>query len=275
MSATTMAIGDFSRATHLTVKTLRHYHRIGLLEPAEVDEWTGYRRYGTDQIPRALIISRFRALDMPLEAIREVVTAPDLETRNAVISAHLERLEAALAHTRSAAESLRGLLASAEPPSTPIEQFQIPATAAASISATIATDDDTNAWLLGALAELNATLRGQDLQATGPVGGIFSDELFTDARGEATLFVPCAGQLNPVGRVETTIIPAVELATIVHVGPHADIDRSYGALATYVADHALGVPGPIREYYLTDLTRSPDQASWRTRIGWPIFQTKP
>jgi DNA-binding transcriptional MerR regulator len=275
MSATTMGIGDFSRATHLTVKTLRHYHRIGLLEPAEVDEWTGYRRYGTEQIPQALIISRFRALDMPLEAIREVVTAPDLETRNAVISAHLERLEAALAHTRSAAESLRGLLASAEPPSTPIEQIQIPATAAASISATIATNDDTNAWLLGALAELNATLRGQDLQATGPVGGIFSDELFTDARGEATLFVPCAGQLDPVGRVETTIVPAVELATIVHVGPHTDIDRSYGALAAYVADHALGVPGPIREYYLTDLARSADQTSWRTRIGWPIFQTKP
>jgi DNA-binding transcriptional MerR regulator len=270
-----MGIGDFSRATHLTVKTLRHYHRIALLEPADVDEWTGYRRYGTDQIPQALIISRFRALDMPLEAIREVVTAPDLETRNAVISAHLERLEAALEHTRSAAKSLRGLLASTEPPSTPIEQIQIAATAAAAISATITTDDDTNAWLLGALAELNATLRGQDLQATAPVGGIFSDELFTDARGEATLFVPCAGQLNPVGRVETIIVPAVELATIVHVGTHADIDRSYGALATYVADHALGVPGPIREYYLTDLSGTPDQTSWRTRIGWPIFQTKP
>jgi DNA-binding transcriptional MerR regulator len=275
MSATTMGIGDFSRATHLTVKTLRHYHRIGLLEPAEVDEWTGYRRYGTEQIPQALIISRFRALDMPLEAIREVVTAPDLETRNAVISAHLERLEAALAHTRSAAESLRGLLAGAEPPSTPIEQIQIPATAAASISATITTDHDMGVWVLGALAELNATLRGQDLRATGPAGGVFSDELFTDARGEATIFVPCRSQLNPVGRVETTIVPAVELATIVHVGAHTDIDRCYGALAAYVADHALGVPGPIREYYLTDLTRSPDQASWRTRIGWPIFQTKP
>jgi DNA-binding transcriptional MerR regulator len=46
-----MAIGDFSRATHLNIKTLRHYHRIGLLEPAEVDPATGHRRYTTDQIP--------------------------------------------------------------------------------------------------------------------------------------------------------------------------------------------------------------------------------
>jgi hypothetical protein len=30
-------IGDFSRASHLSVKTLRHYHEVGLLEPSEVD----------------------------------------------------------------------------------------------------------------------------------------------------------------------------------------------------------------------------------------------
>jgi hypothetical protein len=48
-----LAIGDFSRATHLNIKTLRHYHRIGLLEPAYVDPDTGHRRYGTDQIPAA------------------------------------------------------------------------------------------------------------------------------------------------------------------------------------------------------------------------------
>jgi hypothetical protein len=37
------AIGDFSRATHLTVKTLRHYHETGLLEPAHIDPQTGCR----------------------------------------------------------------------------------------------------------------------------------------------------------------------------------------------------------------------------------------
>jgi hypothetical protein len=47
------AIGDFSRATHLTVKTLRHHHEAGLLEPAHVDPQTGYLRYTTDQIPVA------------------------------------------------------------------------------------------------------------------------------------------------------------------------------------------------------------------------------
>ena len=41
--ASTVSVGQFATMTHLSVKTLRHYHDVGLLEPARVDEWTGYR----------------------------------------------------------------------------------------------------------------------------------------------------------------------------------------------------------------------------------------
>ena len=44
----TLPIGDFSRATHQSVKMLRHYHEIGLLEPVDVDVDTRYRRYATE-----------------------------------------------------------------------------------------------------------------------------------------------------------------------------------------------------------------------------------
>ncbi|MCW2933000.1 MAG: transcriptional regulator, MerR family [Actinomycetia bacterium] len=71
----------------------------------------------------------------------------------------------------------------------------------------------------------------------------------------------------------TQVIPAAELAVIVHAGSHADVDRSYGALATYVASHALQVDGPVREYYLVGRSDTRDEAAWRTEIGWPIFST--
>jgi DNA-binding transcriptional MerR regulator len=41
-------VGDFSRATHLSVKTLRHYHQVGLLEPVAVNPDTDYRYYSAD-----------------------------------------------------------------------------------------------------------------------------------------------------------------------------------------------------------------------------------
>ena len=42
-----LTIGAFSRLTHLSVKTLRYYHEVGLLEPAVVDPDSGYLACGT------------------------------------------------------------------------------------------------------------------------------------------------------------------------------------------------------------------------------------
>jgi hypothetical protein len=49
----TVSVGQFATMTHLSVKTLRHYHDVGLLEPARVDADTGYRYYALDQLPTA------------------------------------------------------------------------------------------------------------------------------------------------------------------------------------------------------------------------------
>jgi len=49
----TLAIGDFSRATFLSVRMLRHYHELGLLEPVDVDADIGCRRYAPEQIVTA------------------------------------------------------------------------------------------------------------------------------------------------------------------------------------------------------------------------------
>src|ERR1700722_16256056 len=108
--STSVSIGEFSRATHLTVKTLRHYHGAGLLVPASVDPRTGYRRYTAEQISLAQIIRRFRSLDMPVNEIHAVLASPDPATRNAVIAAHLRRLEAGLSRTQGAVASLRDIL---------------------------------------------------------------------------------------------------------------------------------------------------------------------
>jgi DNA-binding transcriptional MerR regulator len=269
--SSSLAIGDFSRATHLTVKTLRHYHEAGLLEPAHVDRHTGYRRYTTEQIPVAQIIKRFRDLDMPLNEIRAVLAAPDVQGRNDLIAAHLKRLESALLHTQTAVSSLRKLL------DHPVRRVEIGRRKAAEVTAAAISEvvpvKDALSWYLGALGELHAALAAQRISPSGPAGGIFSNALFSHARGEATVFVPCGDKVRPIGRVSSRIVPAVELATLVHEGPHTNIDLAYGSLATYVTDHALAVDGPLREYYLVGPQDTSDASAWRTEIGWPIFQT--
>jgi DNA-binding transcriptional MerR regulator len=269
--SSSLAIGDFSRATHLTVKTLRHYHETGLLEPAQIDPQTGYRRYTTEQIPVAQIIKRFRDLDMPLMEIQAVLSAPDVQARNDLIAAHLKRLESDLARTNAAVASLRNLLEHPAP-EVAIGRRRADEVSAAAISEAVHVKDALS-WFLGALGELHAALAAQRISPTGPAGGIFSNAIFSHAHGEATVFVPCDGRVRAIGRVASRIVPAVELATLVHKGSHTNIDLAYGSLATYVTRHALAIEGPLREYYLVGPQDTSDASAWRTEIGWPIFQT--
>src|SRR6201993_4852916 len=103
---TRVTIGDFSRASHLSVKTLRHYHEVGLLEPSEVDLDNGYRYYSEDQIPLAQVIRRLRSLQMPVADVKSVLAAPDSDARTRLILEHLDRLELELAQTRAAVGEL-------------------------------------------------------------------------------------------------------------------------------------------------------------------------
>jgi len=269
----TLTIGDFARATHLSVKALRYYHSVGVLEPATIDPATGYRRYRTDQIAVAQIIRRFRNLDMPIEDIQSILAAPDVAIRSRVIATHLSRLEELVERTQRATASLRDLLqAQAAPPLTDLTHVSVPAASAAAITETIYIRD-AEVWYQGALAELHTSLDRQGVRASGPAGGIYSNDIFTEENGDATVFIPCNGDFRSTGRIAQLVVPAIELAITTHAGPHAGIDRAYGALATYVADHALGIEGPIREIYLVDGHATADSSRWRTQIGWPIFRT--
>ena len=154
-----------------------------------------------------------------------------------------------------------------------IEHRRVPATQAAAITSTVEVGD-LPAWYQGAIGEIQGTLSAQDIVPSGPPGGIYANELFTEERGDATLFFPVTGEVRPVGRVGQISVPGAELAVIIHRGSHDNVDRSYGALATYVTEHAVAVDGLIREYYVVGPHDTDDSSAWSTEIGWPIFETR-
>jgi DNA-binding transcriptional MerR regulator len=272
MIMTLLTIGDFSRMTHLSVKALRHYHDVGVLEPAAIDPFTGYRSYDTGQVPAAQVIRRLRDLDMPLDQIRAVLGAADVDGRNQKITAHLERMERQLQQTQAAVAGLRALLA--RPAARPaVELRTIPAVTALAVREMVTTAE-APAWGADAYSSLTAALSGAGLAASGSPGALFPSEFFENERAELTLFLPVrAGGPVPVGRVHLTEVPGAEVAVMMHAGAADDVDRTYGELGTAVAERAIGVDGPIREYYLVSSVNTDDEREHRTEVCWPVFRT--
>jgi DNA-binding transcriptional MerR regulator len=261
-----LTIGEFSRLTHLSVRTLRKYHEASLLEPAVVDQATGYRYYSLDQIPIAQVIHRLRELEVPLGDVQRILRTPDPGVRSALVAQHLQRLEDVLDRTRAAVVSLRRLL---EPDPAPIhvELRAEPAQTVAAVEAVVRSRD-IEAWFAGAMAELEAAV-GETV--AGPPGGNYDNALFEQERGRALVYLPTIAPPR-IGRVHPVTLPAAELAVTTHIGEHDEVDVTYGQLGTWVVQNAMSVAGPVREVYVVGPRDTPDPAAWRTQIGWPVFR---
>ena len=260
-----MTIGDFSRATRLSAKALRFYHRVGLLEPAAVDPNNQYRYYGREQIEDARVIHHLRSLDMPLEEISRALQAPSDEVKNAIIADHLQRMEERLAQTQSAVESLRRLLT--DPP----QPVRVERRDIASMSALVIRDTidlgDLGAWFTSANADLDDVVMRSGMTVDGPRGGLWSTELFLNEHGDCALFQPVAPSTPPErGRAVLESLPAATLAVATHRGSDETIGDVYADLGAYVNEHGIGASGPVRETYLDG---TPGREG-TTEIGWPI-----
>lgn len=269
-----LTIGDFSRMTQLSVKALRHYHEIGLLEPVAVDPDSGYRIYDVEQVPTAQVIRRLKDLGMALDDVKRVLQAPDLTSRNHAIVEHLQRMESELEQTKANVASLRRLLEAPQTPSASIEFRSLPPMKSIAIRDRVPVDS-LDAWWMEAFGELHSAAARSRLSRSGPDGALYPGEWFEDEVGDVVAFMPVSGDVDVkrAGRAQPYVVPAAELAVLLHRGPLRDLDQTFAALGAFVFERAIAVDGPIREYYLVTSFETQDEASLQTEVAWPIFQT--
>ena len=79
----TYRVKELARLAGVTVRTLHHYDRIGLLTPAQVNE-AGYRFYGDDEVARLQQILFFKELDFKLSEIAEIMESDDYDVKAAL-----------------------------------------------------------------------------------------------------------------------------------------------------------------------------------------------
>lgn len=268
MSAT-LSIGEFSKLTHLSIKALRHYHDVGLLVPAAVDSELRYRRYDASQTRDAQLIRRLRALDMPIDAIRSVISAADGGGRDATIAAHLAHMEDELVRTQEVVASLRALLA--EPQlDVGVERRRLEDLIALAIRAEV-TRPHVEAWCGAAFGELWSAVSATGAHVIGPGGGLFSAAFFADDDGPVVAYVPVAAAPPSLpGRVEVVDVSGGDVLVATHAGPFEDLDRTYAVLGAAANELGIAGDGAIRELYVVGPDVTDDPLRFRTEVCWPI-----
>lgn len=114
MEHTHLQIGEFSKLCGVTVKTLHHYEKIGILLPSEVDEWTGYRYYSLPQMQTMEMIRKLKEAGFSLEEIGDLLDAETKIPTMELIEAKIRQTEASLHQMVMRRDRLKGMLRTQE-----------------------------------------------------------------------------------------------------------------------------------------------------------------
>jgi effector-binding domain-containing protein len=265
-------IGEFSKLSHVTVKTLRYYDRIGLLKPAKVDRWTSYRYYSADQLPRLNRILALKDLglsldqiarlldeDLPADQIRGMLRLKQVE-----IQEQLEEEQVRLARVE---QRLRQIEQEETMSTQEVALKKMPAQVAASVRDVIPSFSD-----LGQLfGEIFAYLGRHRINPAGPPIGIYYDEEFRERDADVEVAVPVTGAIPEGDRVKKRELPAVEeMACIVHQGSYETVGGTYGQLMAWIEANGYRMVGPVREVYVRGPESGGDPSTYVTEIQLPV-----
>lgn len=90
-------VKEVSEMTGVSIRTLHHYDKIGLLKPTSVTE-AGYRLYDDAALERLHTILLFRELEFPLRQIKEMMDSPSFDPTLA-LEQQIELLQKQYTHT--------------------------------------------------------------------------------------------------------------------------------------------------------------------------------
>lgn len=266
-------IGDFSKLSRVTVKTLRYYDEVGLLHPAHVDDITGYRYYENRQLPRLNRILALKDLGFSLEEIGRLL-ADDLTSEQMYGMLKLRQAEIR-DHVQNEAERL----ARVEARLRQIEQEddvskydavvkRVEPIKVAALRGVVPTPPDQGVlW-----HELMAHLTQQQAKFAGPCLSLYYDEEYKEKDWDIEVCQPIDGDVQATDRVRVRELAGVEkMACVVHHGPFVTIGEAYEALMKWTSENGYRIAGPAREVYLRSAEEgNQNDPNTLTEIQFPV-----
>lgn len=273
-------IGEFSRIGRVTIETLRHYDALGLLKPAKVDPFTGYRYYSARQLQSLNRILALKEAGLSLEEIarilRDHLTADELR---GILKAQLALAESAIETARLQRERILArldyLTLEDNMPAYEVTLKSVDALTVAAIRETVPTIEQMP-QRCGEMFNSIAGWMTANAVPFGPPMTIYHNESYTreNIDTECAFIVPgvevekIARPVNPIVVRRMDAIPHAA-TTIVAEDFYQKVDGltpAYNAIAQWIEDHGYRIVAAPRELYYG----SPEKGDFTAEIQFPV-----
>lgn len=261
-----LKIGGFSKLALTTVKALRFYEKEGLLIPAFIDEWTGYRFYETSQLKTAARIKSFRQLGLSIEEIKSIFSGGDARE---VLSAKADSLRKLKQDTELQLSVIEFILEEKEM-KYQVTVKEIPEMIVYSAETVLKAYTDKTQWIpsVGAeCLELNPEIRCAEppYEFCEYLDGEYKE---TDIKIRHNEAVTSFGRENE--HIKFRTLPAAKALSIYHKGAYENLGEAYAFIKEYAERNGYEVAGFARESYIDGMWNKDSVDEWLTEVQLPV-----
>ena len=272
-----LKIGEFSRLSQVTVKTLRYYDDIGLLKPAQIDPFTNHRYYNLEQLPRIHRIMALKGLGLSLEEIQLML---DKQVEVDQVESMLRQKQAELAQrvledqTKLAQVKfhLRMIEAEAAVPEMEVILKEVPEFTALTLRTSISKN---KLVLLGKAFE--QAIHAHKIDLAGPATEIRYAETYEPEFEDVEFVLPVARETADIPIADFGILSFKEVprlktaATIIHHGAHSQsFEESLVFLQHWVVANGYRLGDSNRSIHHRGPFDHAEYADWITEIQHEI-----
>lgn len=251
-----LSIGAFAGMTRLSIKALRLYDQLDLLQPRHVDPQSGYRFYGIDQLSSARMIRNMREMDMPLATIRQVLAAfgSSPEQAEALVRDYAEMREQ---QVRLIREQVHQLINQIQQEINPmslevnIKQIAPQQVLSSTHQVKVIKLDET---IRNTLDAMYAMLKEQNLEAAAAPLGIYHGPINEQEDGPIEICIPVNGQVTDKGDVQVKELQGGNAACVMMLGAQTDFPAilgAYDAAADWIQKNGYAMAESPREVWHT------------------------
>lgn len=259
-------IGEFSKMSHITVKALRFYEKEGLLVPASIDKYTGYRFYETSQLEIAAKIKAYRQLDLSIDEIKDILDGADLKV---ILAEKAKVLQKQKADIDVRLSIINNILEDEEMKYQVIVK-EIPSTIVYYSEVRLNKYSDMMQYIpkIGAeCIKLNPSLKCTDPPYE------FCEYLDEEHKDHDVLIRYNESVVNfgvESDNIKFREIPPTKVLSIFHKGAYDQIGEAYAFIIKYAEDNGYRVNGLSRECYIDGIWNKESIDDWLTEIQLPI-----
>lgn len=263
-----LQIGEFSKVCQVSVKTLHHYDKIGLLTPAEVDRFTGYRYYKAEQIDDMNYIQRLKRYGFSLDEIQHLITISDKKELVHALRQQKEQLKRKKQEMDMILNELQTHISLFERTGDimtyqkgyTIEIKDSPAMNVLARRGRMGVDEFGKYY--GTLFE---RVPKERVTPTGLNGARYYDKEFDRESSDIEVFIG----IREKDKADEVMKPC-ECAMTVHHGGYSTLSEAYGAVVTWISENGYEIAGAPFDLYIKTQFDSLLPEEWETEVYFPI-----